>query len=381
MTQSNFNIGNEPGASFRADVNTALQAVAGQSSGATAPTTTYPYQFWYDTANSLLKMRNGSNTAWVTINNPLDTAKQQVYVNGVIKMTVLSGGNVGIGNTSPSYALDVTGDVNVTGSFKVNGVTLSTASRHGECQLVNSGGTVKLMPFNGQYLIIDGTPQKIPSAGVAFSLSGKAANGTGDWYNCYVYMSGGTMTGELGASGTYSHGQDTTTGVEVKKTISGGALDTTRTFVGMIWLSATATLGSGFADVASYFNRSKKLGTGTLTNGRTYASSTPGEINSEIRVPFLCFDGGDTSYNGTLKPTGNTVGAALIYLDGSSKVSGGTAGVGSAVPDSICNSGNPFTATEGRHYMTLFGYASSGTTTYAADATTNRGVLTVAVNA
>src|SRR5690606_35000879 len=33
---------------------------------------------------------------------------------------------VGIGITNPAYALDVAGDVNVTGNFKVNGVNLAT---------------------------------------------------------------------------------------------------------------------------------------------------------------------------------------------------------------------------------------------------------------
>lgn len=380
MTQSNFNISNEPGATFRADNNTALQALATQSSGATAPSTTYPYQFWYDTANSLLKMRNGSNTAWVTIGNPLDTTKQQVFVNGVAKMTVLSGGNVGIGTAAPAYALDVVGDVNVTGSFKVNGVNLSSASRHGECRLVNVAGVPTAMPCDGQYVIIDGAPQKIPSSGVPYSLSGKAANGTGDWYNCYLYMSGSTMTGELGASGTYSHGTDPATGVEVKKTIAGGALDTTRTFVGMIWLSATGTLGTGFADVASYFHRQKKVGNASISSSVSQANGV--EVSSSLRVPFLTFGDGVCKYTGTHKPPTNQVGGAMITLDGTSTVlDSGVQGVSTAVPSETAACGIDFTTTEGRHYTTITAYCSGGSVLIEADTASRRGVNTMTVYA
>ncbi|WP_415061166.1 hypothetical protein [Bdellovibrio sp.] len=40
----------------------------------------------------------------------------------------IKAGNVGIGTTSPQYHLDVAGDVNVTGKFKMNGVDLSVAT-------------------------------------------------------------------------------------------------------------------------------------------------------------------------------------------------------------------------------------------------------------
>ena len=43
-------------------------------------------------------------------------------------MRVNAAGRVGIGTKSPAYALDVTGDVNVTGAFKVNGTSLGTGS-------------------------------------------------------------------------------------------------------------------------------------------------------------------------------------------------------------------------------------------------------------
>ena len=65
MSQHNFSIPNEAGASFRGDVNNALQALASQSSGTLAPATSYPYQIWADTTSNLVKRRNAANTGWI----------------------------------------------------------------------------------------------------------------------------------------------------------------------------------------------------------------------------------------------------------------------------------------------------------------------------
>lgn len=67
MSQHDMDVANQAGAAFRADMNLALQALASTSSGSAAPATTYAYQFWADTNAALLKMRNGANTAWITI--------------------------------------------------------------------------------------------------------------------------------------------------------------------------------------------------------------------------------------------------------------------------------------------------------------------------
>jgi len=58
---------NQSGLSFRQDLNNALSALVGLSSGAVAPSTTYGYQLWADTTAGQLKQRNAANSAWVVI--------------------------------------------------------------------------------------------------------------------------------------------------------------------------------------------------------------------------------------------------------------------------------------------------------------------------
>lgn len=66
---TDYVLANQSGANFRAELNTILAAIVSQNSGSTAPTTTYAYQLWIDTGVSpaLLKLRNGADTAWITI--------------------------------------------------------------------------------------------------------------------------------------------------------------------------------------------------------------------------------------------------------------------------------------------------------------------------
>lgn len=82
MSQHDYVIDNQDGASFRIDLNQALQAGATLNSGSTAPTTTYPYMWWADTASNSLKQRDAANTGWVTV-MPLASQTEPA---GVIKI-------------------------------------------------------------------------------------------------------------------------------------------------------------------------------------------------------------------------------------------------------------------------------------------------------
>lgn len=67
MSQHDYDIANQAGAGFRADLNSALAAVVSNNSGASSPATTFSYEMWADTTLGLLKIRNAANTGWVTI--------------------------------------------------------------------------------------------------------------------------------------------------------------------------------------------------------------------------------------------------------------------------------------------------------------------------
>jgi hypothetical protein len=67
MATHDYNIANADGATVRTDINNALAAIVSQNSSASAPTTTFAYQWWADTTTGLLKIRNAANSAWITV--------------------------------------------------------------------------------------------------------------------------------------------------------------------------------------------------------------------------------------------------------------------------------------------------------------------------
>lgn len=65
FSQGDQSVANAAGATVRADINAELQALVSNSSGASAPATTYAYEFWADTTNGVLKQRNAANSGWL----------------------------------------------------------------------------------------------------------------------------------------------------------------------------------------------------------------------------------------------------------------------------------------------------------------------------
>jgi len=67
MATHDYVIANGTGAAVRADLNNALAAIVSNNSGSSAPGTTYAYQWWADTNDNVLKIRNSANDGWITL--------------------------------------------------------------------------------------------------------------------------------------------------------------------------------------------------------------------------------------------------------------------------------------------------------------------------
>ena len=67
MAQADYNIANQSGSAFRTELNETLSAILSLNSGSIAPVTTVAYSLWADTTTGLLKIRDSSNSSFVTI--------------------------------------------------------------------------------------------------------------------------------------------------------------------------------------------------------------------------------------------------------------------------------------------------------------------------
>lgn len=112
MSQGDLNLANATGAAFRADLNNQLAAIATNQSGATDPSTTFAYQFYADTGDNTLRIRNGANNAYINVST----------VGGI------GTANLGLAPTaSPTF----TGDVVISSTSSLQIPVGTTAQRPG----------------------------------------------------------------------------------------------------------------------------------------------------------------------------------------------------------------------------------------------------------
>jgi hypothetical protein len=150
--------------------NTDLSSLINYVKGATSGRLTFPFYtattsftgtvagyLGFDSSGNILTTTSPA-TQWTT-------SGANIYYNT---------GNVGINNASPAYKLDVVGDINITGAFRINGTSIGTGGGGG---VSGSGTTNYLTKWSGatsltnSVIYDDGTNVSVGSTSAMYKLT------------------------------------------------------------------------------------------------------------------------------------------------------------------------------------------------------------------
>jgi hypothetical protein len=215
MSQNDFSLANANGATFRADVNSAFQAIASSSSGSSAPGTTYGCQWWFDTTNDILKIRDEANANWVNVASLVGTTWIP-YSNGSVLGTMANQNataiNVNLAMSAKSVAFATTSVTSGTPDFATAGnvVTLSSTATANTLGTVQAGfigvihyGIAITVTHNGTSRIL---PTGANIATAAGDVEIVVSLGSGNWRTVSYMRADGTAVGAGSATQAQQEG-------------------------------------------------------------------------------------------------------------------------------------------------------------------------------
>lgn len=183
MATHDYVINDQTTPAFRSDLNSALNAIVTMNSSATAPSTTYAGMFWFDTANSQLKMRNAGNSAWIIVGE-LDVSNNfwKIISNSI---KAASGSGIDIYDSSGSKIIDLQIASEATAKAGTNNTELMTPLRVAQASGVPAGS---IMPYAGSsapsgWLLCYGQGISTTTYATLFAAVGYTYGGSGSTFN------------------------------------------------------------------------------------------------------------------------------------------------------------------------------------------------------
>ena len=323
MATHDYVLDNATGANFRSDLNNALAAIVSNNSSSTEPSTKYAYQWWADTNEGVLKIRNSSNDGWVTLLQLDGTLTLEDGSNTAPALGFRDDLNTGI-FSSAADTLDITCGGTTRGSFSSSGLTVT--------------GNVTATTFVGNIDAVDGDfdgtleADAITVAGVALAtvIAGTtvttatnanhvsvADNESTNEENLIPFIEDASATGNVGleSDGDFSYNPSTGT---VTATIFKGNIDAADgDFDGTLEADAITVAGVALATVIAGTTVT------TATNANHISVADNESTNENNLIPFIedasatgnvgLESDGDFTYN----PSTGTVTATKFVGDGS----------------------------------------------------------------
>lgn len=279
-----------------------------------------------------------------------------------------SGANTDITSLNAPALGGATATTQATGDSSTKVATTAfvaaSATGHGQCQLQYVGTTsIKLVPWNGNFLKINGAVCTVPDAGVTLANTGLTANTK---YYIYATASAGVINA-LEAS-TTAYATSTTAG---NKGVVIKTADDTRTLVGMVYMNSgtPGTFGNSatWQGVRSWFNDPGVVATSGLASGKTTSSTTMAKLDSTTDITVATWAGESVRvwFNASHSNANNCNKLCSVLIDASTYPdmqqadNGFGAGTTSQAGSIDLNS-----LTEGAHTMSLIAAVDASSTTY-----------------
>ena len=187
MAQGDMNIANQGFPAFRADLNDQLEALVTNSSGATAPSTTFPHQWWLDTSTtpSTLRQRNAANDAWIVVGLVDQSANAFTPANSVLLTGDQSAagtknftGNIQLAGSQVYARSNILGTVSESGGVPTGAIIERGSNANGEFVKYADG----TMICTGA-LSLTGTIASQGSASGTITLSATFSTASGGYFN------------------------------------------------------------------------------------------------------------------------------------------------------------------------------------------------------
>ena len=208
--QNDFVIDNGTGLAVRQDIQDALQALAGLSSGDSAPSTTYAFQLYANTSTDMLQIRNAANSGFIDLiqldgtftledgsasapalafRDDLNTGifsgsadEFNISTGGTERFVITNSGRCGIGELSPDTLLSdvismgALGGDNLLIRCDAGNIVFHVANNNEKVRIQNAGG----ISFNGDTAAAnaisdyeEGSWTPTPTAGSFTSATGR----------------------------------------------------------------------------------------------------------------------------------------------------------------------------------------------------------------
>ncbi len=392
MAQHDFTIANGDGATVRADLQAALQALATVNAGAAEPATMYANMLMYSTALAGYVRRNNGNSAWLTLFAPvaqgrltLESGVPLSMSDQTAKTTVYYTPDVGnfISLYDPTLAAWIMVSFNET-SIKLTD-SQAGATTNGSANvtgLTDTSGLAVGMEVTGTGIAGGTTIAAIPSATTITLSANATATGTptltfkapaNKLYDVFGYNSAGVLKLEL-----LAWTNDTTRATALVRTngVRTKSGDASRRFLGMVRTTSTAgqTEFSAAKRLLVNENNRRMLFCSNVIDSSAVAITSTSAVELSVaanRVGFLALSDGfiEASLRATASNngSGNTTRAS-VRIDGVAITDGGASFSTAAANQSAALYAHLHAAqtqpVEGYHYASAWGLATAGTANF-----------------